>query len=301
MNLRVTDNSADSTISRINTQRSRLSVLQERITTGKRINRPSDDPAGAEAVINLKTTQSEIEQFVRAAATANQKLTATDNGLNDYENILTRIKSLVSPGLSDTTTPQGRSLLAIDIESLRDRILSLAGSKNGDDYLFGGTRQNAPPFDPVTGIPANTPASSQYMQIEPGANAIAVGVTAETIFADANSTIFADLTAAAAAMRGTGDPAADRAVLINTMVRTDVYTNLSAVAHARVGVNLNLAENTIDRLKNNSLALDERVTSIEAADFAETALEFTNAQRVLEATLQTSAQQNRRSLFDFLG
>jgi flagellar hook-associated protein 3 FlgL len=301
MNLRVTDNSADSTISRINTQRSRLSVLQERITTGKRINRPSDDPAGAEAVINLKTTQSEIEQFVRAAATANQKLTATDNGLNDYENILTRIKSLVSPGLSDTTTPQGRSLLAIDIESLRDRILSLAGSKNGDDYLFGGTRQNAPPFDPVTGIPANTPASSQYMQIEPGANAIAVGVTAETIFADANSTIFADLTAAAAAMRGTGDPAADRAVLINTMVRTDVYTNLSAVAHARVGVNLNLAENTIDRLKNNSLALDERVTSIEAADFAETALEFTSAQRVLEATLQTSAQQNRRSLFDFLG
>jgi flagellar hook-associated protein 3 FlgL len=301
MNLRVTDNSADSTISRINTQRSRLSVLQERITTGKRINRPSDDPAGAEAIINLKTTQSEIEQFVRAAATANQKLTATDNGLNDYENILTRIKSLVSPGLSDTTTPQGRSLLAIDIESLRDRILSLAGSKNGDDYLFGGTRQNAPPFDPVTGIPANTPASSQYMQIEPGANAIAVGVTAETIFADANSTIFADLTAAAAAMRGTGDAAADRAVLINTMVRTDVYTNLSAVAHARVGVNLNLAENTIDRLKNNSLALDERVTSIEAADFAETALEFTNAQRVLEATLQTSAQQNRRSLFDFLG
>jgi flagellar hook-associated protein 3 FlgL len=301
MNFRVTDNSADSTISRINTQRSRLSVLQERITTGKRINRPSDDPAGAEAVINLKTTQTEIEQFVRAAGTVSQKLTATDSGLNEYENILTRIKSLISPGLSDTTTPQGRKLMAIDIESLRDRILSLAGSKNGDDYLFGGTRQDAPPFDPVTGSPANTPASAQYVQIEPGANAIAAGVTAETIFADANSTIFADLTAAAAAMRGTGDPAADRAVLINTMVRTDVYTGLSAVAHARVGVNLNLAENTIDRLKNNSLALDESVASIETADFAETALEFTNAQRVLEATLQASAQQNRRSLFDFLG
>ena len=36
---------------RINAQRSRLSVLQERLSTGKRINRPSDDPSGAEAVI----------------------------------------------------------------------------------------------------------------------------------------------------------------------------------------------------------------------------------------------------------
>jgi flagellar hook-associated protein 3 FlgL len=302
MNLRVTDNSSGSdSIARINSQRSRLSVLQERISTGKRINRASDDPAGAEAVINLKTTQTQIEQFARSANVASHKLTATDSALSEYENVLIRIKTLVSQGLSDTTTRQSRIALATEIESLRERILSLANTKSGDEYLFGGTRQNAPPFDPTTGSAANTPSEAQYVQIEPGANAIAVGVTAETIFSDADSTIFNDLTAAAAALRGTGDAAADKAALQNTMNRLGVYSGLSDVAHIRVGVNMNVAESTIERLSNDSLSLDERISSIETADFAETAVEFTNAQRVLEATLQVSAGQNRRSLFDFIG
>jgi flagellar hook-associated protein 3 FlgL len=302
MNLRVTDNSSGSdSIARINAQRSRLSVLQERISTGKRINRASDDPAGAEAVINLKTTQTEIEQFARNAGAASQKLTFADAALSDYENVLTRIKTLVSQGLSDTTTQQSRNALATEIESLRGRILSIANSKSGDEYLFGGTRQNAPPYQQPTGNPAVTPASAQYVQIEPGASAIAVGVTAETVFADADSTVFADLTSAANALRGTGDAAADRAALQNTLNRLGIYSGLSDIAHIRVGVNMDVAEATIERLTNDSLTLDERISSIETADFAETALEFTNAQRVLEATLQVSAGENRRSLFDFLG
>lgn len=300
MNFRVTDNTSSDSIARINVQRSRLSVLQERISTGKRINRASDDPSGAEAVINLKTTQTEIEQFKRNANIASQKLTVTDTALSDYENVLTRIKTLVSQGLSDTTTPQSRNALATEIDSLRDRILSLANSKNGDEYVFGGTRQNAPPVDPQTGNLATSAASSQYVQIEPGAEAIAVGVTAGTVFADANSTIFADLTAAANALRGSSDVAADRAALQNTMNRLGVYSGLSDAAHVRVGVNMQVAETTIERLTSNSLSLDERISSIETADFAETALEFTNAQRSLDATLQATAQ-DRRSLFDYLG
>lgn len=300
MNFRVTDNNSNDSIARINAQRSRLSVLQERISTGKRINRASDDPTGAEAVINLKTTQTEIEQFKRSANIASQKLTVTDTALSDYENVLTRIKTLVSQGLSDTTTQQSRSALATEIESLRGRILNLANSKNGDEYLFGGTRQDAPPFDSQTGNPSATAASGQYVKIEPGADAIAVGITAETVFADANSTIFADLTAAVNALRGTGDAAADRAALQNTMNRLGVYSNLSDVAHVRVGVNMQVAEATIERLTNDSLSLDERISSIETADFAETAVEFTNAQRSLDAALQATAQ-NRRSLFDYLG
>ena len=302
MNLRVTDNiNGSESIARINAQRSRLGVLQERISTGKRINRASDDPSGAEAVINLKTTQTQIEQFARNANTASAKLTATDGALNEYENILTRLKTLVSQGLSDTTAQSARNALATEVDSLRSRVLSLANTKHGDEYLFGGTRQNAPPFDQATAASAGTPASARYVQIEPGANAIAVGVTAEAVFSDADSTIFADLTAAAAALRGTGDAAADKAALQNTMNRLGVYSGLSDVARIRVGVNMNVAETTIERLTNDSLSLDERISSIETADFAETALEFTNAQRVLEATLQVSAGQNRRSLFDFIG
>ena len=300
MNYRITDNNKESSIARINAQRSRLNVLQERIASGKRINRPSDDPAGAEAVINLRTTQTEIEQFKRSAATSAQKLSSADEALNNYENVLTRVRTLVAQGLSGTTTQQSRNSLATEIESLRERILSVATLESGDEFLFGGTRQDAPPFDPVTAAPAAAPAAARYVQIEPGAKAIAVGVTADTVFADSGSTIFTDLNDAVNALRGTGNPGADQTTLENTMARLGIYSDLAGAARARVGVNMNAAEIAQERLTGDSLSLEERVSSIETADFAETALELAATQSTLDATLQVAAQK-RRSLFDFLG
>lgn len=301
MNFRVSDNSTTSKLaSRINTQRSRLSVLQEQITSGKRINRASDDPSGAEAVIKLRTSQKEIEQFQRSAQSANQKLTAADNSLTSYESLVERVRTLVAQGLSDTTTQEGKNALATEIDSLRGRILNVANSKNGDDYLFGGTRQNAPPFNPSTAAPAATPTSAQYVQVEPGTSSIAVGVTADKVFSDATSDIFTDLTNAAAALRGTGNPTTDTATLNTTMSRLGVYTNLVDNAHALIGANTNATENAVENMANSFLSLDQQADNIEGTDFAQAALDLTATQQALEATLQVSAQ-NKRSLFDYLG
>jgi flagellar hook-associated protein 3 FlgL len=301
MNYRVTDNStALNFTSRVNAQRTRLSVLQERIASGKRINRPSDDPNGAEAVLKLRTSQSEIEQFKRTAQTANQKLTTTDDSLTGYENLLERVRTLVGQGLSDTATQDAKNALATEIDSLRSRILNVANAKFGDEYIYGGTRQNAPPFDPTTAVPAAAPTSAQYIQIEPGTNAVAVGVTADTVFSDATSTIFTDLTNAAAALRGTGTPATDRTTLETTMTRLGIYSGLVNNAQGRVGANMNATEIAQDNLSNNFLSLDERANAIEGDDFAATALQLADTQRSLEATLQVAAQ-GRKSLFDFLG
>ncbi len=301
MTFRVTDSSTTSKFtSHINTQRNRLNVLQERISTGKRINRPSDDPNGAEAVLKLRTSQREIEQFGRAAQTANFKLTTADDSLNGYENILERVRTLVGQGLNDTTSQAARNGIATEIESLRTRILNIANTKRGDEYVFGGTRQNAPPFDPTTAAPAATPTSAQYIQIEPGTNAIPVGVTADTIFADATSDIFTDLTNAANALRGTGNPANDRATIISTLSRIGNYTDQINITHVKIGANMKLTELAQESLSSTFVSLDDRATAIEGDDFAATALQLADSQRALAATLQVAAQ-GRRSLFDFLG
>ena len=301
MSFRVTDSfGSANTTARINSQRSTLNVLQERIASGKRINRPSDDPAGAEVVLKLRTSQTEIEQFKRSTAAANQKLTAADDTLNNYTTILDRVKSLLTQGLSGTTTTASREALATELTALRERILNTANSTYGDEYLFGGTRQNSPPFDPSTATPANSPSNPQFVQIEPGTNAIAVGVTAETVFADANSNVFNDLNAAIAALHGTNNPATDRTTLENTMKRLKVYSDAANIAQAQIGANQNITEIAAERLSSDFQSLDARAGEIENADFAETAVQLAEAQRSLDATLQVAAG-NRRSLFDFLG
>ncbi len=299
--MRITEQTTSSNLSsRINRQRNQLSVLQERLASGKRINRPSDDPNGASAAFNLRTSLGEIEQYKRTAESSNQKLSATDESLNGYQNILDRVKSLVTQGLSGTATQEAKNAVATEIEALRGRILNVANSKFGDEYLYGGTRQNVPPFDQTTATPAAAPTARQFVQLEPGTNAVAVGTTANTVFADANSTIFTDLTNAVNALRGTGNPANDRTALENTISRLSVYSNLAQIAHAENGAAAKVTELAQDRLNSDSLSFETRLNDIESADFAETAVGLSEAQRGLEATLQVAAN-NRRSLLDFLG
>lgn len=285
-------------LSQINAQQARLSALQERLTTGKKINRASDDPVGAEAVLNLKTSQTEIKQFGRAAASVSQKLVAGDDALNTYQNILDTVRTNLAKGLTDTNSQVGRDSLAVELEAMKSRILSIANTKNGEEFVFGGTNQTAPPYD-SSATPATGSSVAQYVQIEPGANAIPTGVTAQKVFADSTSDIFKDLDNAISALRGSGDPAADKATLQTTMSRMSIYTDQAAVARATIGTNMNIAEAAQDALGNSFLSLDDRITDIEGDDFAKTALEYADAQKSLDATLQVAAK-GQRSLFDFL-
>ena len=290
----------DTLAERINMNRLRINRLQEQIASGKRINRPSDDPIGAELVINLKTTRDQIAQYQKVSVTALQKLTAADNAFNNYQLNLDRAKTLISSGLSDITGQSSRDALADELEALRQGFISFANTRNGNEFLFGGNRQNVPPVDPVTGVPAATPTTAQYVQIEPGTNALAVGTTAESFMIDSGVTIFEDLDLAIAALRGTGDPVADQATLTNAMTRLTVFQDRAAEARSRIGVNMQSVERAKDRLSTVDLSVLESISNVEDADFAEAALELGQAQTALEATLAIAAR-SQRSLIDFLG
>lgn len=284
---------------RITASRQQLAVAQERVSSGKRINRPSDDPLGAASVIRLRTSQAEIEQFKRNAAAAGDSLQFADGALNDYELLLDRARALVTQGASDTTSADARKIIATELEGLSARILSVANSRSDDTYIFGGTRQDASPFD-ATGAPTASPSSKAFVQIEPNAPPLASGVTSESVFADVNGNIFGALAATAAALRGTGDAAADRATLNSAPGRLASFSDLASVARAQLGASLQNVEAAGERMGRNYLALEESAGRIEGADLAESALQLAQSQQALEATLQASANTGRRSLLDFL-
>ncbi len=84
-----------------------------------------------------------------------QKLTAADNSFDNYQLNMDRAKVLISGGLTDVTNQAARNALANELEALRTGFISFANTRNGDNYLFGGTRQGEPPVDPITGVPSD--------------------------------------------------------------------------------------------------------------------------------------------------
>jgi flagellar hook-associated protein 3 FlgL len=301
MSFRITDSSTSSQLAaRISAARASLAIAQERIASGKRINRPSDDPSGAEAVIRLRTSQTEIAQFRRNAGLANDLLLAADVAVDDYQEYLDRARALLAQGASETTTPDARRDIAIELEGLRQQIRSLANTRHNDQFLFGGTRQNAPPFDTnfVQAIPA---ASAPLLQLEPASDPLAVGVTAETVFADSTGNIFDGLQTIITALRGTADPAADQAALLAGLDRLKSLADQASLARTRIGASLSHVTVINERLGEIFLDHQAAIERVEAADLAENAIALSEAQRNLEAILQSGNPARRRTLLDFLG
>lgn len=297
---RVTDSINNSRLSQqIATQQLRLAGAQERLSTGKRINRPSDDPFGAAAVIQLRTSQADLSQFQRSTASAGDKLATADNALNSYESILDRVRTLFTEGITDTATKESKQAIATELDSIRTSLIDLGNLRSGGEYVFGGTRQDQPPFD-VNGVPAATANADQLVQLEPNGTPIVTGVTAESLFSNAGGSIFATLSAAATALRGTGNPATDKASLTNALGQLATFKDQESVARTRIGNSQNAIDQVNERLGGQSLALEDSVQRIETADFAETAVQLTEAQRSLEAVLESGAKAQTRSLLDLI-
>ncbi len=302
MPLRVTDTPTSSnTAAQISTARNRIAIAQQQIATGKRINRPADNPQGAAAVINLRTTQAEIDQMKRNAGTAGDTLLATDADVDAYERLIDRARTLLTQGGSDSTPDGSKDIIATEIDGLRSRMLSIANLQRGGLYVFGGTRQSEAPFDPSTAVGSAIPSSERKIRTEPSVAPTTVGFLAEGIFADATGTIFSALETVATALRGTADPVADKAAVLAGLDRLESFASLGGIARARIGSGLNAADSALERMNEGSLATEIALQRIEASDFAEAALMLTEGQTILQAIIQSRGSAGRTSLIDYLG
>ncbi len=301
MTFRVTDSSSSSLIAaQIATARQRMAIAQERIASGSRINRPSDDPLGAEAVIRLRTSQTEVEQFRRNAGLAEDRLKAADVTIDDYQKSLDRARTLVLQGANDVTTPEARQNLATELEGIRQQMKALANATHQDQFVFGGTRQNVPPYD-ANFAPAAGAAAPSLLQIEPQSDPLQTGVTADKVFADATGDVFDALQAVITALRGTGDAETDKIAVTTGLDRLKSLADQAGVARTRIGASLSHVETVTDRLGEISLDRQASIERVSGADLAESALALNAAQRDIEAILQANNPNRRRSLLDFLG
>jgi flagellar hook-associated protein 3 FlgL len=300
--LRITNSSMNAIFAnRINLSKQRLNLAQERITTGKKINAPSDDPSGAEAVLRLNSKLSMIERFQESASTVKEGLRLADGVLESYQQLLDRATTLMTQGSSDSTSATAKAAIATEIEGIRKQMISIANLKSSDRFVFGGTRQNVAPFD-ANGNPAATSTSPQMVQLEPDAAPVAAGAVAESIFSNAAAgTVFSSLAAAATALRGTGDPVADKAAIAQGLDSVAIYTGKATNARSSLGASMIGADAAQSRLDSQLLLFKETVERFESADIAAEALALTQASQALEATIQASAFSNKGSLMDLIG
>ncbi len=300
MTTRVTlETFVNSTLTSVLKSTSNMSKLQEQITTGKKINRPSDDPAGTRKILSLRSDGLRLDQYASNIQTATSALNHNESNLNTIANALQRITELSIQGVSGTAGQETRNINAGEINQLLETILQSANSKRLGSYVFAGTETTTQPFvatrnsaGKIESITYNGNREKIEYNIGPNTNA-QVNQTGAEIFMDA------DLFGAIIRER---DSLATGAI---SFARTELDNLESAAENIRnsiaktggIASTLELSGNRIDQTK---LSLRETLASTESADIAETILKLSEQQSIFEASLASSSYIFRTSILDYL-
>jgi flagellar hook-associated protein 3 FlgL len=134
-------------------RQSDLSNISTQLSTGKRINQPSDDPVGAARALDLTHLNADTAQYQRNITSANARLGLEDQSLSNVTNVLGRVRTLLLQAANGTQTDETRGDIAAEMVQLRQQLLGQANSKDGQgDYIFAGNRTGTEPFASQGGV-----------------------------------------------------------------------------------------------------------------------------------------------------
>ena len=145
--MRVTNNMVTNQVI-FNVQRSlrRFMTLQTEMSSGKRINKPSDDPVGTLRDLDYRTELSKIGQFQDNVSQGQNWLNSYDSILDDVKLLLTEAKDVALAMSNDTYDEAQRRSAAGEIETVFDRLVQLSDSQIGGRRMFSGFRTKLNPF-----------------------------------------------------------------------------------------------------------------------------------------------------------
>lgn len=134
----------------IGTQQVKLAELQLQISTGVKINKPSDDPAASSRILELQEAISVQEQYQTNISTAETRLTIQEDTLDALDNISHRLRELAIQGNNGSLDATASRAIGVEVEELLDEMIALGNVRDANgDFLFAGFQNDTQPFDQV--------------------------------------------------------------------------------------------------------------------------------------------------------
>lgn len=149
-----TANTFDNTLANLTQRQTDLADLQEKLSAGKRVVRPSDDPVGAAQAERAQNRLSRIETDQRALKLQVNAMSMVESTLGDSVLAMQSIRDLVINAGNGAYNVSDRQSLALQMQGLRDQLFNYANrlDSNGNP-LFGGLASQAAPFvDAASGV-----------------------------------------------------------------------------------------------------------------------------------------------------
>ena len=295
---RITQRSVSNTMmSGLQNNLGRLQKLQEQLSSGKQMSRPSDSPVKTVEALQFRSTIRRTEQYVRNADDGLAQLGAADAALTDGLSLTRRARDLVLTGMNDTMGPEGRAALASEIENLRDGLVGVANTRYLDRPVFGGTTAATDAFTPAGSYQGNT--ETVLRTVGAGVQ-VPVNVTGAAVFG-ANGDpdqLFRVLDDLAATLRGGGPEMHGK--LNSGLTSLDKGIDRVIAQLGDVGARTNRLDTVKAAAENSLISLANSLSEVEDIDLPKTIVDLQLQEVAYKAALGATARVVQPSLLDFL-
>lgn len=147
--MRVSDRStARNYLKYLNGARTNYAKTSQQIFSGNRFERLSDDVSSGTRVMRTRMDLYKTQVHLDNVKSVNEEMTTAESAMTSVNDILASAHSLALKAMNEDKMEVGKDAIATEIKNLKEQMLTLANSKFGKKYTFGGS--NASPTAPFT-------------------------------------------------------------------------------------------------------------------------------------------------------
>ncbi len=290
----------------------KMQSLQLAAATGKRLNRPSDDPTAISPVLSARTQIQTSERYIETIESGLDRVDGMDGYLDSIENTLVRIKEINIAVINGALSDQDRSTYANEVHQLRESLLSDANASIDGKHLFSGFAEKTAPFSLNPNYPATESnpvnyngdygevefeiAPNELIKVSLTGNGLMMGDFNNDGATDAGAVdIFATVTQLEQDIL-----ANDTTALTASLNRVEDAANQIRAQRSlegNVGRRLEVAKGHMEQIK---IDMEEFRSRFEDADILETITDLQQQQQSFQAALNVTGKVSELSILDYI-
>ena len=277
---------ADNSYANLQASMARNAELQQQLSSGKKIDKPSDSPAGTTSALQLRADIAANDQYTRNAASGVSWLDTADAALQQASTALEQARAKAVQGGSGANSQTARNAIAAEVSGIRDALLGIANTQYLGRPVFGGTTTGGVAF----AADGSYAGDNGRVERQVGADA---SVRVDVDGAHAFGGVFAVLDDMVATLRAGGSSSA-------SVDGIDASLERVLGALSEVGARTNRLENVQARNDLAAVTLRSEQSQVEYIDLPRTIVDMQLQETAYQASLAATARVIQPSLLDFL-
>lgn len=270
----------------------KMGNYMEQLSTGKKINRPSDDPVVAMKGMGYRTELVKVEQYQRNTNEVHNWMDNSDAALDKATSAMQRIRELAVQASNGTYSDKELSNIGEEVEQLKEHLVDIANTNVNDKYIFNGTMTDTAPINLESGE-INFDDKAVTIEVSSG-TALKANVNGEDVFGG-DPGVFKTIDNFIAKLNGDSNENIDTSI-------EELDTGIDNIINARadLGARMNRLELVENRLSEQEVTATKTMSNNEDIDYAETIMNLITQESLHRAALSAGSRIIQPSLVDFL-